>query len=365
MAEPAVTSLTPAPTQTITAPSTFSLPPGPPQYDAIELMPDQCAELMRQLRDRSSDAHGLMVPFSELREASMARVLADQRLRTLQGHPQEFGHNLPDGHASVVQAKRTLQKATAEFARLNERAEVKAAAWRSVAGALAHCEGWLKEGRPGGTSMEFCPTEPPQPAKGDTLLDLIEKLRRRGRELQADASRISSAQFPAAFVKAKMRESISRLAEAGRPNIDAMVEHDGPLSFATQRLQTTMYGENHSQQHTFGEVNDSTALICWLHRDEIVRRLEKEIDAEVDPNSTPLSYQQREQHNAEIGADILAVEREEAAAVWLAMSHGLPAEHRADCSPLAILQIRLVTVTNGHAPETSTPHAYDVIGVER
>ena len=35
--------------------------------------------------------------------------------------------------------------------------------------------------------------------------------------------------------------------------------------------------------------------------------------------------------------DLLAVERDEAALVWTAQSQGMPVEHRADISPLALL----------------------------
>jgi hypothetical protein len=51
--------------------------------------------------------------------------------------------------------------------------------------------------------------------------------------------------------------------------------------------------------------------------------------------------------------DLLAAERDEAALVWQAQAQGLPVEHRADISPLAILQVRLVTTPRADAAETS------------
>jgi hypothetical protein len=39
-------------------------------------------------------------------------------------------------------------------------------------------------------------------------------------------------------------------------------------------------------------------------------------------------------------APLLAVERDEAALVWRAMDERLPVEHRADCAPQSILQVR-------------------------
>jgi hypothetical protein len=59
--------------------------------------------------------------------------------------------------------------------------------------------------------------------------------------------------------------------------------------------------------------------------------------------------------------DLLAVERIEAAMVFAAWAQGLPCEHRADCSALAILGCALITApraTNGH---TSVEHAIDFL----
>jgi len=56
--------------------------------------------------------------------------------------------------------------------------------------------------------------------------------------------------------------------------------------------------------------------------------------------------------------DLLAAERDEAALVWQAQAQGLPVEHRADISPLAILQVRLVTTPRADAAETSPGYSW-------
>jgi hypothetical protein len=49
-----------------------------------------------------------------------------------------------------------------------------------------------------------------------------------------------------------------------------------------------------------------------------------------------------------------ALERTEASLVWDAQEKQLPVEHRSDCSPQAILSVRLVTLPpNGAAHGTS------------
>ena len=75
--------------------------------------------------------------------------------------------------------------------------------------------------------------------------------------------------------------------------------------------------------------------------------------------TSALSHTDRELRTDEVMRDLLAVERDESALVWLAQSQGLPVEHRADIDPIALLGIGLVTTTNGHAPETSWMHGFD------
>ena len=63
--------------------------------------------------------------------------------------------------------------------------------------------------------------------------------------------------------------------------------------------------------------------------------------------------------------DLLAVERDESALVWQAQAERLPVEHRADCAPQAILQVRLVAATRANVAETSPEHGWNVIGRRR
>jgi hypothetical protein len=58
--------------------------------------------------------------------------------------------------------------------------------------------------------------------------------------------------------------------------------------------------------------------------------------------------------------DLLAVERDESALVWQALAARLPADHRADCSPLAILQCRNVTAPAVNRSGTSMGHSFEL-----
>ena len=92
-----------------------------------------------------------------------------------------------------------------------------------TAAVVANIESWLRDGRPSGVEV----FEGPQPTltKGQTLVDFIEQVRRRGRELQADLHRIRSAPFPSNHAKQQARAQIEALAERGTPSASRLIEH--------------------------------------------------------------------------------------------------------------------------------------------
>ena len=55
----------------------------------------------------------------------------------------------------------------------------------AAGGVLANVEGWLRQGIPGNCSLEPAVIEPPKLLKGETLLDALDRVRRRGREIKA------------------------------------------------------------------------------------------------------------------------------------------------------------------------------------
>jgi hypothetical protein len=68
----------------------------------------------------------------------------------------------------------------------------------------------------------------------------------------------------------------------------------------------------------------------WLHKSALISALDREIDTEADDKAA-LSHETRQQREAEVLGDLLAVERDEAALVWQAQAQGLPVELRTDC----------------------------------
>jgi hypothetical protein len=347
-----ITSLTPAPLTTITAQPPLSAGfPSPPSFDPIERLPEERKDLLRKLRQHADDARALAVPFEDVRAASMYRIEKENELRRLTAHPQDGGFNLPETDRRVIVAQQALTRATEDLQRLQERAEKRAAAQQAALLMLAAAETWLREGVPGNCRIEVIETEPPKLNKNETIVDGIDRLRRRGRELKADLHRIASAPFPSSYAKQRMREQVETLAMQGAPSVSALIELDGKIEFQTQRLTSEVHGERRSL--AFAEMPNTIALFAWLHRDALIAALDREIATESDDGAA-LSHSDRELRTAETMGDLLAVERDECALVWQAQAQNLPCEHRQDVSVLALLSIALVTTPRADAsPETS------------
>jgi hypothetical protein len=351
-ANAATAGFPPAPTETIVTPSPIGAHfPSPPSLDPIELLPPAAADKLRKLRLRREDAHRLVPEFETIRSASLARVNAQNELKRLRDPAGDGGFNLPETDPRVVAATKTLNKATAEFTRLQELQAVRSAAFQSASAAQANVEAWLRDGRPHGNVLEAIEVEPPTRLKGETVLDAVERFRRRGRELKADLHRIASAAYPSAYCKQRMREMVEALAQRGAPSVSRLVELDSPVEFQTQNQKSTVLAEQ--RLLAFAEVPDTLALVAWLHKDALIKRLDAEIDAEADDGAA-LSHEAREKAESEVMGDLLAVERDEAALTWSAIEQGLPVEFRPDISPLALLGVQLI-VTPRAEPGPSTP----------
>jgi len=80
----------------------------------------------------------------------------------------------------------------------------------------------------------------------------------------------------------------------------------------------------------------------------------KSLEAMIPEDPQALSLRQRQVLLAEIDRDRLRVESEEACLIWTMQAGGDNVEHRADISPLALLDLRLVTTARTiKLPETS------------
>jgi hypothetical protein len=331
---------------TATAPLTVSFDRLP---DAV--LPEGAAERLRALRQHVADAHSLVPQFEDRAAANAARGDAARHVSRLQAHPSAGGFGLKDDHPSVKAARLQLDRLSDDAKRLDDLYETRAAAWRAASGALTSVEMWLRETR--GTVLADYDGPEPKLAKGESLMDGIARLQRRGRELTADAHRIRSAPLPSSHAKAKARAAVEALAQRGAPSMARLVEHDAEIEWPTQQVRVSVLNAQPGATGT-AEVPDVLALLTWLHKDMMIKKLDAEVMAEAD-DSCALNPSEREKREAEVLGDLLAVERDEASLVWRAMmDERLPVEHRSDCAPAAILGVVLANAPrNGSSPGTS------------
>jgi len=351
----------PAPTTTITAQAPFSLGAAlRPDFDPIELLPPSAADKLRALRQRASDAHAVVPEFETIREASMTKIEAANALKRLSDHPQDGGFNLPPTDARVIVAQKHLDKMTDDFERLQELQKGRSGQWQAASGALSNTETGLRSGLPGGTTLQSWDGEPPSLNKNEGLLDAISRLQRRGRDLKATLHQIRSSCLPKSYCIQRAREMAEALVMRGTPDVSMLIEHDGDIIWPTIRVQSEVIGTA-QRALAFHDAIDVVGLFAWLHRDALIAALDREIASEADDKAA-LTPEARQKAEAEVMADLLAVERDECALVWQAQAQGLPVEHRADISPLALLGVVLVTVprANGSQP-SSWMHAFDLV----
>jgi hypothetical protein len=229
----------------------------------------------------------------------------------------------------------------------------RAAAQQAALRVQSACEDFLRHGVPGNCcTLEAVEVEPPKLLKGESLMDGILRLQRRGREINAAIHTIQSAPYPKSDARAKMLTEVEALATLGTPDVGNLIEHhDRPIIWPKQQVRGTVYNASPGAI-SFTDFDAAIPLLVWLHKDALIKRLDAEIDAESD-DAAALSHEERQRREAEAQGDLSSVERDEAALTWSAMEQGLPVEFRPDISVLAILQVRLVTVPRGEMPETS------------
>jgi hypothetical protein len=156
-----------------------------------------------------------------------------------------------------------------------------------------------------------------------------------------------------------MREQVEALAARGEPDVSVLVERGAHIVWPTTQVQVTVFNAQPGAVG-YAEMPDMLAIEAYLHKDAMIAALAREITSEADDKAA-MTHEARQKAEAEVMGDLLSVERDESALVWRAMDEKLPAEHRADISPPALLGVALVTVPRADAPQTSPDHAYDIV----
>jgi hypothetical protein len=262
----------------------------------------------------------------------------------------------------VRQAEQDLERLTAEVARVNRTYEETTSQWRKASTLLAHIERSLRE-RPAGT--ELLAYDGPEFKVGkEPLPDQIAKLRRRIAALKEEIDVAEIAPYPSGHCKAQMRLQVDALCARGTPDLTQLLLFDGQIGWPMMNLRTQIMNVDAPAAIDFSEAPD-LALAVWANRDQIIAKLDAEIDRTVDDKAA-LSPEDRQRRIPDLQQQLLDVERHEARILHLAREQDLPVEHRSDVNYLAFLGLMLVTAPQAKpSPGTSWMHAVDVIGARR
>lgn len=257
-------------------------------------------------------------------------------------HGQEPGghfattHTSPAGGGQLRDAQRRLADAEAAVATCD--AEIAALEARRSR-LPERIEGWLRDLPPGVKITAR------RPARGDAAAEWmsaaksapadIEALRSKIVQLREGIAEVRSAPPTTQEVKDKMRIQVAAMSARARPNILEAVELGRDIKFPQLSVQSQVatgigLGTAYvSQSDTFG-------FFCWLHGDEIIARLEAEIDELADDEGT-MTAEDKAAKEKELHAEILAIEREEEVIIEQLEMSGAAVARREDADIRAVL----------------------------
>ena len=224
------TPQTPPPERAPAAP--IRVNPDPLNWPRI---PKEAKVKLGRLRRAHDDAWLIWRAIADERQAAWeARRAAEARLKVLTGgRPDSAWHGfaqsanfqrLSDDDPQVAVQLEELEDAKANIERLNPIVEARSHQLSPIRPVKSSVEGYLTEGLRGvGNAIKLHKGPAPSPHKGESLVDAVERCRRRVRELDADRHRIASAPWhsdggQAARARGDRKAGGTRTAERPTPN---------------------------------------------------------------------------------------------------------------------------------------------------
>jgi hypothetical protein len=160
----------------------------------------------------------------------------------------------------------------------------------------------------------------------------VDQLRAHIVELQAALQRVRTAPFPAAHAKEIIRQHVDHLASRAVPDVLRVLELGRPPGFAQTQLRP--------HAASAFPAPDGVGLIAWLFRDQLVQKLNTEIDSIADDEDA-LSPEQRTSQERRISDEILEIERAEEMTIEALEADNIEILRRDNADPRAILSLTL------------------------
>jgi hypothetical protein len=334
--------------------TTFSTP-----SDASALLPEPAASKMIAIKQRAHDLHSAIPEFADVRELAETKVRHQQRIQRLLMARAEGGFGQSEDAASVVDERRKLERVEKELQRVQTLREVRSQRWTTARQLEARVSDWLMRGGvPGNCTLEAVEDAPISELlkKGESVADALSRYRNRLGELGADEHRVKSAPHLSKDAKAAARVMIERLAEAAAPDCNRAIEFGLPITFQT--TVSTVLVDGTDKPATVSTVAvDFLGLLCWVMRDQVISRIEKELD-EIADDKNALDEKTRAEMEATIMADKLEIHRRICTLIWHAeMQRGEIIDFAGDTPPEAVIGVRCVVAPPASpSPGTSPEH---------
>jgi hypothetical protein len=305
-----------------------------PETKGTGRLPPDAAGLFRDLTADAEDA-------SDAAGAAQRRFLeARQDVHILRGQLQDLEQRHPQNAMGdrYLKGLRTQIAAGAERAKgLGARSDEMAAR----AGALIALANRLRTFLDHSAGDLLIPYTGALPkfGKNETPVQAVERCRAKVVELRREIQTTGNAPLTSAEAKAAAREFVKAAAYRARPDVSTLFAgHPDPHfpHIPEMFVHPVAHGGHTVVQG--GQVRDGFSLACWLHEDEVIAALDREIDARARDDKAMTAGQKAERLVA-LAAELLAVERDEEAFLRMAVAQDLPVERRPDADPRAVLQI--------------------------
>lgn len=258
-------------------------------------LPAKAASKLAMLGDRADDAAALAL-------ATTRRISDIERILGL----NPGGSNAPEMKEEL---SRLRSSHSVQQKRRTERANL-----------IAQLRGFLQHFPPNGRLETITPPRP-KLKDGELLSAAISRLRNEIAAAKNHLAEVKSATLPKAELKKLARAQVQDLAARGRPKLNTT----SSLTIAFSRLENV-------------PGLDLGATLAWLDSDNLIKRLNDEIDALPDARLT-LSTAEKAEREGGLTSQLDTLERAEESLIEAAAEEGLNIERRVDASPVAVLGV--------------------------
>lgn len=302
-------------------------------------LPGRARDFLRNLEsdvDAASAVSGSL--FERQQEALLEKQRAEARVRELRAR---HALHLRDDDPALASALATAENASAEWQRLSDEMSRRSEIARPIRELLASLRSYVERDLASVATIEAAaPVAVPALKAGEQWAEAIKRQRAKIEKLHDDLQAIHDAPQPSSIAKEIATAEITALAEKGRPSVAGLIDGAREIGWpGNWRLAEVAFGQDGRPLARVGHDRreaDALALAAWLHKDELIAAIHREIDDAAD-DASALDPATRAKKVGQFQAAVLEAERIEEGMVRAAIEAGQPIQRRPDADPRAVL----------------------------